>query len=428
MKESARSAMNHTTASFTTRLRAKLALTMDDAEIAEMFKEFTAADGQDTFELFHVVASVRSIKLALTCLSAAFPNPSLLGDSLRQDLAIVKLTMVADDRILLESQKVMYTRTVLEAENLQAWSGANLDALRGFLHVRIGRCIKCRFFEAALDWIGMCKAVSCNDVASGSSLTLKLAHCYLEMGKFEEAEAELLTVPITSFYDCTLRIQLSIKQGRVQDAITLIRRLVNTDGVSASDLLSLIEGNPVLIKLAVYQEVLKIEPANASVAQKMLTLVESTTELSLSTKIGLVLSHMDRCRDGSWVKKMLQNMWQIAIQHEMYAEATTLFEVYYGKIPETNTWERFLANFFKCQAVYENSKHAYDEADYQDLKKLIQLSEKVYPKFLSKGMVPCSRSKQEYQAALHLFAAKASIYLCKWDDMCVIIGETPSRS
>ena len=128
-----------------------------------------------------------------------------------------------------------------------------------------------------------------------------------------------------------------------------------------------------------------------------------TTELELKDKIELVLAYINRCDDDDLAKKIAWNIGQQAIQQDLHADATILFQVCLDKTPEDSREERLLASFFKCQAVYHDPKHAYTDTDLKDLEKSRQLSEETFPKSRSKKTAPrvrTSKSSRNYCACL----------------------------
>ena len=152
--------------SFLIKLKIMLALSVDDIILTDLFKTFKLTGEMDAvFELFRMVADAKSAELAFDCLSVAFPNPNALESSLKQDLAIVKLVIAADDKLLPDEQKVVYTRSVIEAGGFGTWSDTNRSTVRRLLYTQSERCVKRGLFGIALKWLDVAKVTADDDAA-----------------------------------------------------------------------------------------------------------------------------------------------------------------------------------------------------------------------------------------------------------------------
>ena len=368
------------------------------------------------FELFRMVADARSAELAFDCLSVAFPNQNALKGSIKQDLVIVKLTIAAGDKSLPEDQKVAYTKSILESDDLSKWSSSNYKALKEFIRIQAERCIKCHSFGTALKWLDMGKVIFGDDEDTGQELNRSIIQCYLEMGKLDEAETEILNTP-NNLHGCILRVQLSTKRERLSDTIALINHMATIDGVKTAHFLSLMDTTSELVKLHALKAALSVEPENLSIINSLLSLTAVTTELELGDRIRLVLAYINRCDDDDLVKKVTWNLGQLALQNEMHVDAATLFQLCFSKTPQDSKEELLLTSFFQCQSIYHNPTHIYTEFDLNVLEKSRQLSREAFPKSRSKKSAPRIEDKQKLQQLLCLFTAKAQISLSKWDDL-----------
>ena len=411
-------AINYTVASFFIKIKAMLALSLDDTELITTFKSFKLTEERDAiFELFRMIADARSAELAFACLGVALPHPNILDDSVKQDLAIVKLAIAMNDKHLSEQEKIQYTQSMLEREELSKWSSPNHKALHHFIQLQSDRCIKQRFFGIALKWLEMGGVIFAEDEGIVQEMRHRLVQCHLEMGRLEEAEGMILSTP-NDLQGCILRIQLSIKQERLSDAIALINRMTALDGIKASHFISLLDRTESeLVKVHVLKAALVIEPDNSSIIKALLSLTAVTDELEAGSRIDIVLNYVQHCNDMELVKKVTWNIGQLAIQGGRHSEAVKLFQACMEAIPGEDGEECLLAHFFKCQSIYHDSKHVYTEGDLNDLKRARQLSDKEFPKCRHKRSTPRIQDKQRLQQLLCLFMVKALIHLSRWNDL-----------
>ena len=254
---------------------------------------------------------------------------------------------------------------------------------------------------------------------------LELVRHFINMKRFDEAEAELLGIPANNPHSCVLKIQLSIKSGHFQNAIASIHQLSTIDGIDTSHFISLVDTNPVPIKLHVYRAMLKIEPQDPSVLKKMLSIAETSAGIPFVERVNIVLTYGKHCHDDKFVRKVAWKVAEEASRSKLYAHAAVLLQSCFDRVPENASGERFLASFYMCEAIYDNPEHAYTDVDYQNLAVSMQLFERTFPKSSPEGTAIRGRSKQKYQQSLRLFMAKASIRLSKWDEVRAVITEVP---
>lgn len=252
----------------------------------------------------------------------------------------------------------------------------------------------------------------------------KMATCYMQMGLLDEAETFILDTPANNIHGCLLRIRLSVKRQRIPDALALIDQLRSVREVSTPYILSLMdflgEGDE-LIRLHLLRAAHEIDPTAGQLASGILSLAANCVQLDAKERVEIALFYLDACDDKELVRKVAWNIGQLAVRHEMHAEAVSLF----GQCVQfsENAEDRLLALFFRIQSSYH--ANAIDEQLLEDIEKYRELAEQT--SMLSVNARSKRKTASEVPKLLAIFQAKALVQLKRWDELKALVAVPPSR-
>lgn len=249
-----------------------------------------------------------------------------------------------------------------------------------------------------------------------------MAICYMQLGLLDEAETMILGTPASNVHGCLLRIRLSVKRQRTPDTLALIDQLRGISEATAPHILSLMdflgEGDD-LIRLHLLRAAHEIDPAAGQVASCILSLAANCAQLDAKERVEVVLFYLDACADRELVRRVAWNIGQLAVSHEMHAEAVVLFDrcVQFAE----NDEDRLLALFFRIQSAYHSN--AIDEQLLRDIEKHRELAQQAR----SANGRPKKEAANEIPKLLAIFQAKALVHLERWDELQALIAVSPSR-